>query len=152
MVVYYGRTLWSYIMVIYSGCIYIFLSYACTFTGLIVDLGCSLGLPSQQQLEEENETSSSNVWYRAFESRLDLCLLAKVMLLFGGVIACAFYDPIFNFDHESQRGISAVQTLKPDGWCNVLFVKFVYRSLSCQKGRERQFDLFHCYILISAGP
>ncbi len=85
----------------YVGCLS-FLSHAFTFAGLIDDLGCSLGLPRQQQVEEEDETSN-NMRYRAFESQLDLCLLAKVMLLFGGVIACAFYTTIFNFNHQSQK-------------------------------------------------
>ncbi len=97
-------------MVIYVGCL-LFLSHAFTFVGLIDDLGCSLGLPRRQQVEEEDETNN-NMRSRAFESQLDLHLLAKVMVLFGGVIACAFYSAIFNFNHQSQKRCKCSPTPK----------------------------------------
>eukprot|EP01084_Bolivina_argentea_P093306 167832_1 len=67
--------------------------------GLIDDLGCSLGLPRRQQVEEEDETNN-NMRSRAFESQLDLHLLAKVLELPKGKRAAIRSIPLL---HPDQR-------------------------------------------------
>ncbi len=55
-------------------------SLAFDFADLIDDLGCSLGLPSQNQVEGVDDTACGSQ-SKALEAQLDLYLLAKVTLL-----------------------------------------------------------------------
>ncbi len=78
------------------GCL-VFVPLTFAYAGLIDDLGCNLGLPSHQQVEGEDE-ASIDMRSRELESQLDLCLLAKVIILLSGAlgfVACVPFVLLF---------------------------------------------------------
>ncbi len=76
------------------------------YAGLIDDLGRSLGLPSYQQVEGEDE-ASIDMRSRELESQLDICFLAKVIILlaiWGRLCCLCLLHCYFTFlDHFDKK-------------------------------------------------